>query len=286
MSILEIKGLSHTYSPNTLFAKEALKDIDLSIEKGDFVGIVGHTGSGKSTLVQCLNGLIIPTEGDVLVDGVSLKETKNLKNIRRRVGMVFQYPEYQLFEESVVKDVAFGPKNLGLSDQEVEERVNEALDMVQLEAEARNRSPFELSGGQKRRVAIAGILAMKPSVLILDEPTAGLDPHGRDEILKQIKDLYDQSDMTIIMVSHSMEEVATLAKRMLVMNHGKIAMDGTPRELFVQGDKLEKLSLTTPQVTKVMEELKARGANVRTDAITLEEAYSEILRYLKEVDHA
>ncbi len=286
MSILEIKGLSHTYSPNTLFAKEALKDIDLSIEKGDFVGIVGHTGSGKSTLVQCLNGLIIPTEGDVLVDGVSLKKTKNLKNIRKRVGMVFQYPEYQLFEESVVKDVAFGPKNLGLSDQEVEDRVNEALDMVQLETEVRNRSPFELSGGQKRRVAIAGILAMKPSVLILDEPTAGLDPHGRDEILKQIKDLYDQSDMTIIMVSHSMEEVATLAKRMLVMNHGKIAMDGTPRELFVQGDKLEKLSLTTPQVTKVMEALKARGANVRTDAITLEEAYSEILRYLKEVDHA
>lgn len=286
MSILEIKGLSHTYSPNTLFAKEALKDIDLSIEKGDFVGIVGHTGSGKSTLVQCLNGLIIPTEGDVLVDGVSLKKTKNLKNIRKRVGMVFQYPEYQLFEESVVKDVAFGPKNLSLSDQEVEDRVNEALDMVQLETEARNRSPFELSGGQKRRVAIAGILAMKPSVLILDEPTAGLDPHGRDEILKQIKDLYDQSDMTIIMVSHSMEEVATLAKRMLVMNHGKIAMDGTPRELFVQGDKLERLSLTTPQVTKVMEALKARGANVRTDAITLEEAYSEILRYLKEVDHA
>ena len=286
MSILEIKGLSHTYSPNTLFAKEALKDIDLSIEKGDFVGVVGHTGSGKSTLVQCLNGLIIPTEGDVLVDGVSLKKTKNLKNIRKRVGMVFQYPEYQLFEESVVKDVAFGPKNLGLSDQEVEERVNEALDMVQLETEVRNRSPFELSGGQKRRVAIAGILAMKPSVLILDEPTAGLDPHGRDEILKQIKDLYDQSDMTIIMVSHSMEEVATLAKRMLVMNHGKIAMDGTPRELFVQGDKLERLSLTTPQVTKVMEALKARGANVRTDAITLEEAYSEILRYLKEVDHA
>ena len=185
-----------------------------------------------------------------------------------------------------MKDVAFGPKNLGLSDQEVEDRVNEALDMVQLETEVRNRSPFELSGGQKRRVAIAGILAMKPSVLILDEPTAGLDPHGRDEILKQIKDLYDQSDMTIIMVSHSMEEVATLAKRMLVMNHGKIAMDGTPRELFVQGDKLEKLSLTTPQVTKVMEALKARGANVRTDAITLEEAYSEILRYLKEVDHA
>ena len=286
MSILEIKGLSHTYSPNTLFAKEALKDIDLSIEKGDFVGVVGHTGSGKSTLVQCLNGLIIPTEGDVLVDGVSLKKTKNLKNIRKRVGMVFQYPEYQLFEESVVKDVAFGPKNLGLSDQEVEDRVNEALDMVQLETEVRNRSPFELSGGQKRRVAIAGILAMKPSVLILDEPTAGLDPHGRDEILKQIKDLYDQSDMTIIMVSHSMEEVATLAKRMLVMNHGKIAMDGTPRELFVQGDKLERLSLTTPQVTKVMEALKARGANVRTDAITLEEAYSEILRYLKEVDHA
>ena len=286
MSILEIKGLSHTYSPNTLFAKEALKDINLSIEKGDFVGVVGHTGSGKSTLVQCLNGLIIPTEGDVLVDGVSLKKTKNLKNIRKRVGMVFQYPEYQLFEESVVKDVAFGPKNLGLSDQEVEERVNEALDMVQLETEVRNRSPFELSGGQKRRVAIAGILAMKPSVLILDEPTAGLDPHGRDEILKQIKDLYDQSDMTIIMVSHSMEEVATLAKRMLVMNHGKIAMDGTPRELFVQGDKLERLSLTTPQVTKVMEALKARGANVRTDAITLEEAYSEILRYLKEVDHA
>lgn len=286
MSILEIKGLSHTYSPNTLFAKEALKDIDLSIEKGDFVGIVGHTGSGKSTLVQCLNGLIIPTEGDVLVDGVSLKKTKNLKNIRKRVGMVFQYPEYQLFEESVVKDVAFGPKNLGLSDQEVEDRVNEALDMVQLETEVRNRSPFELSGGQKRRVAIAGILAMKPSVLILDEPTAGLDPHGRDEILKQIKDLYDQSDMTIIMVSHSMEEVATLAKRMLVMNHGKIAMDGTPRELFVQGDKLERLSLTTPQVTKVMEALKARGANVRTDAITLEEAYSEILCYLKEVDHA
>ena len=286
MSILEVKNLSHTYSPNTPFAKEALKDINLSIDKGDFVGIVGHTGSGKSTLVQCLNGLIIPTEGDVLVDGVSLKKTKNLKEIRKRVGMVFQYPEYQLFEETVAKDIASGPKNLGLSSEEVKERVEEALDRVQLSQDLKDRSPFELSGGQKRRVAIAGILAMKPNVLILDEPTAGLDPHGRDEILSEINHLYQEGDMTIFMVSHSMEEVAKLAQRMIVMNHGQVAMDGTPRELFVQGKKLEELSLTTPQVTKVMEELKSRGADVATDVITLDEAYREIKNYLKEVGHA
>lgn len=285
-NILEIKNVSHTYGLGTPFAKEALSQVNLNIEEGDFVGLVGHTGSGKSTLVQCLNGLIIPTEGDVVVEGVSLKESKNLKEIRKRVGMVFQYPEYQLFEETVARDIAFGPKNLGLSKEEVEARVDFAMDLVQLNRDLKDRSPFELSGGQKRRVAIAGILAMKPKVLILDEPTAGLDPHGRDEILGEIKSLYDQGGLTIIMVSHSMEEVAKLTKRMIVMNHGKVAMDGTPRELFRQGDKLKDLSLTTPQVTKVMEELKKRGADVSTDAITIDEAYEELVRYLEGGHHA
>lgn len=278
-----INNLVHIYNKNTPFETKALDGINLEIRKGEFVGLIGHTGSGKSTLIQHLNALLKPTSGKIIIDGLDItSKNVNLKEIRQKVGLVFQYPEYQLFEETVAKDIAFGPKNLGLSTEEIEKRVRESMEMVGLDYEAlKDRSPFELSGGQKRRVAIAGILAMKPEILILDEPTAGLDPRGRDEILGQIKKLHEKYKITIILVSHSMEDIAKLVNRLIVMYKGKIVMNGTPREIFSRADELEKLGLGIPQVTYFMKALKKKWQNIRDDVLTVDEAKEEILRVLR-----
>jgi energy-coupling factor transport system ATP-binding protein len=281
--IIEVKNLTYVYNPNSPFETKALDDINLDIEEGEFIGLIGHTGSGKSTLIQHLNGLIKPTKGSIIIDGVDITdENADLKVIRQKVGLVFQYPEHQLFEETVYKDIAFGPKNLGLDDEEVEKRVRSAMGLVGLKFdEIKDRSPFELSGGQKRRVAIAGVLAMKPKVLILDEPTAGLDPGGRDEIFEEIKSLYEKEKITIILVSHSMEDVAKLVSRIIVMHKGKIKMDGSPREIFKNADELEKLGLGIPQITSFMRAYRKKGNNVRDDVLTVKEAEEEILKYLR-----
>lgn len=286
MPDIVLKNVSYTYSPGTPFARKALEEVSVTLRDGEFIGLIGHTGSGKSTLVQLLNGLLLPTEGEVQVGDILLEKGKNLLEVRKTVGLVFQYPEYQLFEETVAKDIAFGPKNLGLSQEEVNRRVKEAMASVGLSEELAERSPFELSGGQKRRVAIAGVLAMNPSILVLDEPTAGLDPHGRNEILGQIKALHAERKMTIVLVSHSMEDVGRIAERMLVMDHGHLVMDGTPREIFQFPDALRKIGLGVPEVRRVMEKLKARFPFIHEDCITVEEAKAEILRAFKEVGHA
>ena len=281
--IIEIKNLSYVYNPGTPFEKRALDDVSLSIKEGEFIGLIGHTGSGKSTLVQHLNGLMKPTSGEIIIDGESLsdKSTK-LKNIRQKVGLVFQYPEHQLFEETIYKDIAFGPKNLGLPQEEVDERVKHAMELVGLDfEELKDRSPFELSGGQKRRVAIAGVIAMKPKVLVLDEPTAGLDPKGRDDILDEIRKLYEKENITIILVSHSMEDIARLVNRIFVMHKGKLSMDGSPREIFGRSDELEGMGLGIPQITKFMKKFKESGHAVKDDVLTIEEAKAEILKYLR-----
>ena len=281
--IIEIKNLSYVYNPGTPFEKKALDDVSLGIEEGEFIGLIGHTGSGKSTLVQHLNGLMKPTSGEIIIDGDSLsdKSTK-LKNIRHKVGLVFQYPEHQLFEETIYKDIAFGPKNLGLPQEEVDERVRHAMELVGLDfEELKDRSPFELSGGQKRRVAIAGVVAMKPKVLVLDEPTAGLDPKGRDDILDEIRTLYEKENITIILVSHSMEDIARLVNRIFVMHRGRLSMDGSPREIFGRSDELEGMGLGIPQITKFMKKFKASGHDVKDDVLTIEEAKAEILKYLR-----
>ncbi len=281
--IIQLKNVNYTYNPGTPFEKKALDDVNLEINEGDFIGLIGHTGSGKSTLVQHLNGLIKPTSGEIIIDGKSLssKETK-MKEVRQKVGLVFQYPEHQLFEETIYKDIAFGPKNLGLSDEEVDERVRNAMGLVGLDFETlKDRSPFELSGGQKRRVAIAGVVAMKPKVLVLDEPTAGLDPRGRDEILDEIRKLYEKENITIILVSHSMEDIARLVNRIFVMHKSKVAMAGSTREVFSNADQLESMGLGIPQITKFMRRFKALGHNVKDDVLTIEEAKEEILKYLR-----
>ena len=281
---LAVQNLYHTYQPGTPNESHALKNINLTIEEGEFVGIIGHTGSGKSTLVQHLNGLLKPTQGEVLLDGVNInaKGTK-LKEIRLQVGLVFQYPEYQLFEETVAKDIAFGPKNLGLEEKEVQKRVRAAMKTVGLEYDKlKNQSPFDLSGGQKRRIAIAGVLAMSPKYLILDEPTAGLDPKGREEILEQVRNLKETLNLTVILVSHSMDDVAQYADRMIVMHQGEVALSGTPKEVFRHYDELRQLGVGVPTVTDLMHQLRQRGMPVSTDVITLEEAKAEILRVLRE----
>lgn len=284
MPIIEVKNLTHIYGEGTVFQKVALDNISLTIEKGDLIGLIGHTGSGKSTLIQNLNGLIKPTSGEITVSGKVITEKVNLVDIRQKVGLVFQYPEYQLFEETVEKDIAFGPINLKLDKEEVDRRVKHAMQLVGLDYETfKDKSPFELSGGQKRRVAIAGVVAMKPEVLILDEPTAGLDPKGRDEIFAEIKNLYESEDITIIIVSHSMEDMANMAKRLVVMNNGKIVMDGTAREIFKREDELIEIGLGVPQITSFLIELKKRGADVRTDCITIEEAKIEVEKYLRSI---
>ncbi len=280
---ITVENLSYVYLPDTPMQKQALFDVSVHIDDKEFVGIIGHTGSGKSTLIQHFNGLVKPTSGRVLVDGVDLTQKGvNLRAIRRKVGMVFQYPEHQLFGETVFEDVAFGPKNSGVPDAALEDRVREGLAMVDLDLDVlRERSPFELSGGQKRRVAIAGVLAMKPAILILDEPTAGLDPRGRDEILSQVQSLYQAWDLTVILVTHSMEDIARMAKRLIVMDHGRIALDGTPQDVFSNADKLRSMGLGVPQVTTLIHELHRRGLVQRRDIFTLDEAESEITRVLE-----
>ena len=277
-SILEVKNLTYIYSAGTPFEHKALDDISFSVERGEFIGIIGHTGSGKSTLMQQLNGLLKPTSGTVLLDGQDIWSDKKLtRQARFRVGLVFQYPEYQLFEETVYKDIAFGPKNMGLSPEEVDRRVREAAGFVGLTEQQLEVSPFDLSGGQKRRVAIAGVIAMEPEVLILDEPTAGLDPVGRSEILGNIQSYRKAKNATIMMVSHSMEDVARLTDRLLVMNGSKLAMDAPPAQVFTHAEELTQMGLNIPQVTQVFLELKKLGLDVK-NVYTIEQATAEIRR--------
>ncbi len=279
--ILQVKNLTHTYSIGTPFAHKALDNMCFSVERGEFIGIIGHTGSGKSTLMQHLNGLLKPTSGHVLLDGKDIWSDKKLtRQARFRVGLVFQYPEYQLFEETVYKDIAFGPKNMGLSKEEIDRRVREAAGFVGLTEKQLQSSPFDLSGGQKRRVAIAGVIAMEPEVLILDEPTAGLDPDGREEILANIDSYRRSKNATIIMVSHSMNDVARLADRLLVLDHSRIAMDGSPREVFTHARELEEIGLDIPEVTRVFLRLRQMGLPVEP-VYTVDQAVAA-LKKLKE----
>ena len=281
--IMEIKDLKYIYNPNTPFEKRALDGINVEIDEGEFIGLIGHTGSGKSTLVQHLNGLMKASSGKIIIDGQDISDKEvDMREIRQKVGLVFQYPEHQLFEETIYKDIAFGPKNLGLSEEDIEIRVRESMDLVGLDYESlKDRSPFELSGGQKRRVAIAGVIAMKPKILILDEPTAGLDPKGRDEILGEIKKLYEKGNITIILVSHSMEDIAKLANRILVMHQGKITMDDTTVEVFKRAEDLKALGLGVPQITEFMKQFHDKGNDVKETVLTVEEGRDEILRYLR-----
>ena len=279
VSQILFENVNYLYSAGTTFEKQALKDISFSVEAGSFIGLIGHTGSGKSTLIQHMNGLMMPTSGkvyfhdeDITVSGYKKKE------LRSRVGIVFQYPEYQLFEIDVLTDVSFGPKNLGLSPEEAKQRAINALNLVGIKEEQYKLSPFELSGGQKRRVAIAGVLAMEPEVLILDEPAAGLDPGSRKEILDTIAHLYRETGMTVILSSHSMEDMAEYAKRLLVMNQGELVMDGTPQEIFGRYKELEKMGLSAPKMTYLMHSLAEKGYELSTDVLTVSEAAEEILK--------
>jgi len=279
---LELKHVSHIYQEGSAKESYALRDICLNVNEGEFLGIAGHTGSGKSTLIQHFNGLLKPTSGEVIVDGVNIngKEAKKeLKALRMQVGIVFQYPEYQLFEETVERDIAFGPRNLGLSDIEIQHRVAEAMDILKLSKKLRKKSPFELSGGQKRKIAIAGVLAMKPKYLILDEPTAGLDPKGREEFLELIADLHRQG-LTVVMVSHSMDDIARYAQRMIVLEHGEIRLEGTPQTVFAQYELLERIGLGVPTLTKLLIELRKQGWDVRTDLFHPADVSQEILHAL------
>lgn len=284
--ILEVKNLTYLYSAGTPFEHKALDDISFSVERGEFIGIIGHTGSGKSTLMQQLNGLLKPTSGTMLLDGQDIWSDKKLtRQARFRVGLVFQYPEYQLFEETVYKDIAFGPKNMGLSPEEVDRRVREAAGFVGLTEQQLEVSPFDLSGGQKRRVAIAGVIAMEPEVLILDEPTAGLDPVGRSEILGNIQSYRKAKNATIMMVSHSMEDVARLTDRLLVMNGSKLVMDAPPAQVFTHAEELTQMGLNIPQVTQVFLELKKLGLDVK-NVYTIDQAAAEIRRLKEGNRHA
>ena len=279
---IELKNVTYTYSPGTAYEIHALKDVNLTIPDGQFIGIIGHTGSGKSTLIQHFNALIRPTSGTITYNGEDIwGEKYDRRVLRSEVGLVFQYPEHQLFENDVLSDVCFGPKNQGLSKEECEKQAREALELVGFPEKYYKQSPFELSGGQKRRVAIAGILAMHPKVLVLDEPTAGLDPKGRDEILDQVKLLHEKTGMTVILVSHSMEDVAKYVERLIVMNDGEKMLDGTPEEVFRHYKELEAVGLAAPQVTYVMHDLKEKGFDVSADATTVEEAADEIYNFLK-----
>ena len=278
---IKIDHLNYVYSEGTAFEKHALKDVNLEIPDGQFIGVIGHTGSGKSTLIQHLNGLLKGTSGAIYYNGTNIYgEGYNMKELRSKVGLVFQYPEHQLFEIDVFTDVCFGPKNLGLPKEEVERRAYEALRLVGLKEKNFKKSPFELSGGQKRRVAIAGILAMEPDVLVLDEPTAGLDPKGRDDILDRVKRLHEERHITVILVSHSMEDVARYVDRIIVMNKGQVRFDGVPREVFRHYRELEEIGLAAPQVTYLMHDLAAAGWEVDVDATTVEEAANAIYRCL------
>ena len=276
---MEMQHVSYVYETGTSYEQTALHDINLKIEDGQLIGIIGHTGSGKSTLIQLMNGLIRASSGQVLFHGKNIYDPDfKMKELRGKVGLVFQYPEYQLFETTVLRDAAFGPKNQGLSEEEAVKKAQDALMTVGLTEQYWQMSPFELSGGQKRRAAIAGVLAMEPEVLILDEPTAGLDPRGRDELFAQIQKMHREKHMTVMLVSHSMEEVADYAQRIIVLDQGRILYDGTPREVFAHYKELEQAGLAAPQVTYLMHELQARGLPVNTDIITVEEAKKEILK--------
>ena len=279
---LKLEHVTYTYNPGTAYELHALKDISLEIPAGQFLGVIGHTGSGKSTLIQHFNGLMRPTSGVVSYKEENIwQEEYSFKRLRSQVGLVFQYPEHQLFEADVLSDVCFGPKNQGLSNEEAEKKAVEALQQVGLKEKYYKSSPFELSGGQKRRVAIAGVLAMEPEVLILDEPTAGLDPRGRDEILDQIAYLHEQRKITVILVSHSMEDIARYVDRILVMNKGEKAFDGTPKEVFAHYKELEQIGLAAPQITYIMNELQEAGFSCDCSAITVEEAMASILKVLE-----
>ncbi len=283
MSLIEINNLRHVYSQGLPFEKKAVDDISLKIEENEFIGLIGHTGSGKSTFIQHLNGLLKPSSGEIIIDGTRVdKSGSNLTDLRKKVGLVFQYPEYQLFEETIERDIAFGPRNLDISEEEVQERVKASMESVGLDYETyKDKSPFELSGGLKRRVAIAGVLAMEPKVLILDEPTAGLDPRGRDEILSEIKSIHENRKITVILVSHSMEDVAKIAERIIVFDKGKVFLDGEPREIFRNEDKLLGVGLGIPQITSLMRTLKKKGLDINEDAITVEEAKESLKKYLR-----
>ena len=279
--MIDIRHLSYIYQPGTPYESVALSDVNLHIEKNTFTGLIGHTGSGKSTLVQHLNALIRPTSGQILIDGVDITQKNvNLKEIRKKVGLVFQYPEHQLFEDTIYKDIAFGPHNLGCSEEEIDRRVSEAAHIVGLSKEILEKSPFDVSGGQKRRAAIAGVLAMQPSVLVLDEPTAGLDPAGRDEILERISGLNKRYEMTVILVSHSMEDVARVADKVIVMNQGSIALHEDVDKVFSHADFLRSIGLNVPQITMVMQELKKRGIEVDGTIHTVNAAKEALSRLL------
>ena len=282
MSAIKVENLSCVYGAKTPFEQHAVKDVSFEINKGDFVGLIGHTGSGKSTLVQMLNGLIKPTSGKVFVDSADLwAKPKEIRKFRFKVGLVFQYPEYQLFEETVYKDIAFGPTNMGLSQNEIKERVLHAAKFVGLKDEHLNKSPFDLSGGEKRRAAIAGVIAMEPDVLILDEPTAGLDPVGRNVLLSQISQYQKVKNNTVILVSHSMEDVARVTNKVMVMNKGNLAMYGDTQSVFARAEELSKMGLRVPQITRVIEALREKGVNLPSGILTVDKAVAEITELLK-----
>lgn len=281
-NVLELKNLSFVYGQKTPFEKRAVDNVSVSIEKGEFIGIIGHTGSGKSSLVQMLNGLIRPTEGQVLFDGEDIwQNPKEIRKIRFKVGMVFQYPEYQLFEETVYKDIAFGPSNMGKSAQEIDMAVRKAAEFTDLKPQLLQKSPFDLSGGEKRRAAIAGVIAMDPEVLVLDEPTAGLDPMGRDVLLTQIVQYHKKRKNTVLLVSHSMEDIARVADRIIVMNNSRLVMFDKTKEVFSHGRELEKIGLKVPQITRIMLELKEKGYDVPDGILTVDEAFSAVSSLLK-----
>ncbi len=282
LPIIETKDLAYRYSVGTPFEKAAVEQVSIQVEKGELLGVIGHTGSGKSTLIQMLNGLLRPTGGQVLLDGKDIwAEPKKIRSVRFRVGMVFQYPEYQLFEETVLKDIMFGPKNMGLSDQEAESRAREAAHFTGLKEELLGKSPFELSGGEKRRAAIAGVVAMDPDVLILDEPTAGLDPRGRDVLLAQITQYHKNRGNTVLLVSHSMEDIGRTADRILVMNGGRAAMLDETKKVFERGPQLEAMGLRVPQITKIMQELQKLGLPVDPSTLTVDSALQQLIPILK-----
>ena len=275
---MQIENLTHTYSAGTPFQRSAVEGLNLTVGKGEFLGIIGHTGSGKSTLIQHLNGLLQPTSGHILLEGKDIwAEPKKIRDVRFKVGLVFQYPEYQLFEETVYKDIAFGPKNMGLDSGEIDRRVRDAAAFVGLDAELLDKSPFELSGGQKRRVAIAGVIAMEPKVLVLDEPTAGLDPQGRDAILAQIQAYHRAKGAAVVLVSHSMEEIARNVERIAVLSDGRVLMQGTPEQVFARAHELERVGLDVPQVTKVAAALRARGLDIDPAVYTVEALEQRLL---------
>jgi energy-coupling factor transport system ATP-binding protein len=282
MAVIKTEKLTYTYSQGTPFEKTAVNNVDLEIEEGEFVGVIGHTGSGKSTLIQHFNGLIKPTSGKVFIDGTDIwsKDVK-LRDIRFKVGLVFQYPEYQIFEDTVYKDIAFGPKNMGLDEKETDRRVHETAELVGISPELLNKSPFELSGGQKRRVAIAGVMAMRPKVLVLDEPAAGLDPKGRENVLNLIKQYHEETKSTVLLVSHSMEDVARFAGRILVMNKGEVLCYDTPPAVFSRADEISSVGLSVPQITRIFSILRQRGIDIRGDVYTVEFALKTINEYLE-----